>query len=76
MSNVIGVRIDDNCKRLLQKVCKARGEDLYDFVRRSILKELASLSFLPETSKKALGVLSVCRDNREFEEETRNQEKR
>jgi hypothetical protein len=41
---------------LLKKVSKARGEDLSDFVRRAIYKELANLSFLPEDQKKALGV--------------------
>jgi len=41
---------------LLKKVCKARGEDLSDFVRRAIYKELAILSFLPKEQKKALGL--------------------
>ena len=41
---------------LLEKVSKARGEDISDFVRRAIKKELASLSFLPDYDKKALGV--------------------
>lgn len=41
---------------LLKRVCKARGEDLSDFVRRAIYKELANLSFLPEEQKKALGL--------------------
>jgi len=57
MSNtVIGVRINQETRDLLDKVCKARGEDLSDFVRRSVLKELAELSFLPDDQKKALGV--------------------
>ena len=57
MSNgVIGVRIAPEDKQLLEKVCKARGEDLSDFVRRSIRKELASLSFLSAEDKKALGI--------------------
>jgi hypothetical protein len=41
---------------LLQKVCKARGEDLSDFARRAIKKELASLSFYNQETKKALGI--------------------
>ena len=41
---------------LLDKVCKARGEDLSDFVRRAIRKELAALSFFDDDTKKALGV--------------------
>jgi uncharacterized protein (DUF1778 family) len=56
MSNTIGVRIPQEDKSLLEKVCKARGEDVSDFVRRSIRKELASLSFLSAEEKKALGV--------------------
>lgn len=41
---------------LLKRICEARGEDLSDFVRRAIYKELASLSFLSEEQKKALGM--------------------
>ena len=40
---------------LIKRVSKARGEDLSDFVRRSIYKELAALNFLSEEQKKALG---------------------
>ena len=43
-------------KTLLEKVCKARGEDVSDFVRRSIRKELASLSFLSPADEQALGM--------------------
>ena len=57
MSNsVIGVRLTVNDKELLTKVATARGEDLSDFVRRAIKKELASLSFFSEYDKKCLGV--------------------
>ncbi len=41
---------------LLKKVAKARGEDLSSFVRRAVYKELASLDFLSESQKKALGI--------------------
>ena len=53
---MIGVRMPSEYIVLLKKVCKARGEDLSDFVRRAIYKELASLSFLPKEQKKALGL--------------------
>jgi len=46
----------DDLADLLREVSKARGEDVSDFVRRAILKELAQLSFLPERQMKALGV--------------------
>jgi antitoxin component of RelBE/YafQ-DinJ toxin-antitoxin module len=52
----VGARIEQELKDLVEKVCKARGEDVSDFIRRSIRKELASLSFLPAEDKKALGI--------------------
>jgi len=57
MSNcVIGVRVTSEDKELLERVSKARGEDVSDFVRRAFRKELASLSYLSIEDKKALGV--------------------
>ena len=58
LSTTIGVRVDQKDRELLEKVCKARGEDLSDFIRRAIRKELASLSFYSDDIKKALGVKS------------------
>lgn len=40
----------------LRDVSKAREEDVSDFVRRAILKELARLGFLSPEQKKALGI--------------------
>lgn len=57
MSNTtIGVRITQEDRELLDRVCIARGEDLSDFVRRAIRKELAALSFFTSETKKALGM--------------------
>jgi len=56
LSTTIGVRLESKDKQLLEKVCRARGEDVSDFIRRAIRKELASLSFYPEDVKKALGM--------------------
>jgi uncharacterized protein (DUF1778 family) len=56
VNGVIGVRIPQEDKELIEKICKARGEDVSDFVRRSIRKELASLNFLSADQKKALGI--------------------
>lgn len=53
---MLGVRVTERDRQLLDQVCKARGEDLSDFIRRSIRKELAALSFLPDEDKKALGI--------------------
>jgi uncharacterized protein (DUF1778 family) len=56
MTNQIVVRLDPRDKDLVVKVAKTRGEDLSDFVRRAIKRELANLSFYTEEEKKALGV--------------------
>jgi len=64
MSNtVIGVRVSEEDRQLLDRVCKARGEDLSDFIRRAIKKELASLSYYPQEVKKALGILQEVKTN-------------
>jgi len=54
VTNQIVVRLNPDDKELVVKVAKARGEDLSDFVRRAIKRELARLSFLSEDEKKAL----------------------
>jgi len=57
MSNlVIGFRMDKETTVLLRSVCKARGEDLSNFVRRAVKIELARLSYLSDEEKKALGL--------------------
>jgi hypothetical protein len=56
LGSTIGVRFKKKDKNLLKKVCEARGEDVSDFIRRSIRKELARLSFLSDEDKKALGM--------------------
>ncbi len=59
MSNInliLGVRVTERDRKLLDQVCKARGEDLSDFIRRAIRKELAGLSFYSAETKKALGI--------------------
>ena len=50
--------IDIQLKEMLRKVSEARGEDMSDFVRRAIKRELARLGFLPEEEKKALGIIT------------------
>lgn len=56
LSVTIGVRLQPQDKELLERVCKARGEDISDFIRRAVRKELASLSYYPDETKKALGI--------------------
>jgi hypothetical protein len=62
----VGLRIDPIDRQLLQKVCKARGEDMSNFVRRAIKKELASLSFYNTETKKALGLLKGASQDAEM----------
>jgi len=52
----ISVRVTADDKELLERVSRARGEDVSGFVRRAFRKELASLNYLSDADKKALGV--------------------
>jgi hypothetical protein len=52
----IGVRMENQDKKLLAKVCKERREDLSDFVRRSVMRELGRLGYLVASERKALGI--------------------
>ena len=60
-NKTIGVRFDIKVATLLKDVSKARGEQISDFIRRAVRKELASLSFLTDMEKKALGVKKIRR---------------
>jgi hypothetical protein len=53
---MIGVRLRAEDKALLGSVCEARGEDVSDFVRRAVKRELAILGYLSRGEKKALGI--------------------
>lgn len=55
MSNIVFARMRKEDILLLRKVCQARGENISNFVRRSVKMELARLSFLSDEEKKALG---------------------
>ena len=46
--------MDEKEIQLIKKVARARGEDLSDFVRRAVKRELARLSYLTDEEKKAL----------------------
>lgn len=52
----VNVRFAEQDKILLVEVCRERREDLSGFVRRSVMAELARLSYLPSETVKALGV--------------------
>jgi len=55
--NHLVVRVDSSLKELIDRVAKARGEQISNFVRRAVKTELARLSYLTPEEKKALGVL-------------------
>jgi hypothetical protein len=55
-SSIMFARTEPSELELLKQICKARGEDLSDFVRRAVKTELARLSYLSEDEKKALGL--------------------
>lgn len=61
---VVFARMPKKRVELLKKVCKARGEDLSDFVRRAVKMELARLSYLNDEEKKALGLAPTSRRER------------
>ena len=56
MSSLVAAWFKDDDKKLLVKVCDNRRETITDFVRRSVMAELARLSYLTPEEKKALGV--------------------
>lgn len=55
-TKLLSARVPEELHRQVMEVSKRRGEDISDFIRRAILKELANLNFLSEDQKKALGV--------------------
>ena len=59
----IGVRLPRKDVLLVKRICRSRGEDLSDFIRRAIRTELAKLSFLSAIDKKALGVKTEAGSN-------------
>lgn len=54
--HIVFARMSKEDVELIKRICKARGEDLSDFVRRSVRRELARLSFLSTEEKKALEI--------------------
>ena len=52
----LGARFPEEEAKLVKVVSKLRGEDISDFLRRAIYRELARLSYLDAKSKKALEI--------------------
>jgi uncharacterized protein (DUF1778 family) len=57
LTELVGVRLDTTTYDLIQKVAAAQGIGACDFIRKSVRRELARLSFLPMEEKKALEVM-------------------
>jgi len=56
LSEILSIRIRRRDKQLLERICRARGEDPSEFGRRAMRKEFANLCYLPQEEKKALGL--------------------
>ena len=56
---LISFRIDGKDLLSIKKICQLRGENQSDFIRRSVKKELARLSYLSDEEKKALGFFQI-----------------
>lgn len=57
MSNktkIIGARFKPKDEELIKRVCTLRGEDISNFVRRAVFKELIRLKFIKGEMKQAL----------------------
>jgi hypothetical protein len=52
----VGIRFPKKDVKLIKKIVNLRGEDMSDFIRRAVYKELAKLGYLPKTRQKALGM--------------------
>lgn len=55
---LIGAKVAENEALLFKEFCSARGENVSSVLRRLILTELATHSYLDDNRKKALGVHS------------------
>ena len=55
-NKIISVRFQTTDATLIKQVAGSRGEDVSDFIRLSVRRELARLSYLSVDEKKALEV--------------------
>ena len=53
---IVCVRFNSEELTLMRKVSKTRGEDVSSFIRRAVKKELVSLGFYNEKTKRTLGI--------------------
>jgi hypothetical protein len=55
----VNLWMDRELKELAYKVARMRGETLSSMIRRALRRELASLNYLSDEEKKALGVTTL-----------------
>ena len=60
---VVSVRFTKRIRELVKQVADARGLDESDVIRELVHRHLASLSYLTDEEKKALGVVVRVRAN-------------
>jgi len=65
-NKIVSVRFSIPDAYLLEEVARNRGGNISDFVRLSVRKELARLSFLTTEEKKALGVEENSNASKKF----------
>ena len=56
---VVGFRTTEQDFNLMRKLCDLRGEDVSDFIRRSVKSEFARLGFSADEDRKALGLKPI-----------------
>jgi len=67
-TETITIRVTKQDLSLLQRICKARGEDASGFLRRAMRVEFAKLGFLSEEEKQALGLHRNNTENPQFDD--------
>ena len=56
LTKTVFARMSEQDIALIKMICTSRREDLSNFVRRAIYKELARMSYLSKAEKKALEI--------------------
>jgi len=55
----VNLWMDKELKELAYRVARMRGETLSSMIRRALRRELASLNYLSDEEKKALGIMML-----------------
>ena len=53
---ILFARVTEKDKQTINEIAKDRGENLSDFVRRSVKKELGRMGYLSQSEMKSLGL--------------------